>query len=167
MANRSSAITRASRRCNHSTKRHMEIKSLRYQGLGGPSECYYVVAELDGAPSIIFIQTPGSVTSVTNAVEDIVNAVLPVVFPGVRPDSLRYFLYYPGPEAIVEWQEVAFETVQEFDQEAVGHSWLGRLMREFKGVQKSIKMDWRVASPVWESSQVPRIATEALAGFLA
>lgn len=145
----------------------MEIKSLRYQGLGGLSECYYVVAELEGAPSIIFIQTPGSVTSVTNAVEDIVNTVLPLEFPGVRPDSLRYFLYYPGPEATVEWQEVAFETVQKFNQEAASQSWLGRLIREFKGVQKTIGMGWRVASPVWETSQVPRFATETLAGFLA
>ena len=44
-----------------------------------------LMVALDGTPSIIFIQGPGSYTSVTNAIEDLVNLVLPIEFPSGSP----------------------------------------------------------------------------------
>lgn len=140
----------------------MELKSLQYDGFSGACECYYVTGALDGTPSIIFIQGPGSYTSVTNAIEDLVNLVLPIEFPSVRPDELRYFLHYPSSDALVEWEEVVFASVKEVRSTNGSGSWLARLLGNER---RTSTKSWTVSDPVWKPSPDQRVEAESLSSF--
>lgn len=142
------------------------MKPVQFPGLNGPHECHYAIGQYEGSTTIIFVQGPTATTSVTNAIEEIVNLVLPVEFPGLKPHRLRYFLHYPSPDGLAEWQEVIFEVVQEIKRKDAGQSWLGELWREVRGAPKNASVGWHVASPVWEPPVVTGDATKVLAGIL-
>jgi len=82
---------------------------LSYKFNGLQAQCQYAVDKIDGQDVVVFIQTEKSIPSITNAAENIAQSVLDIYFRGVHPDTIKFYLHYPQPDALISWEEVGFE----------------------------------------------------------